>query len=469
MHFEQIYLACLAQASYLVGDGGLCAVVDPRRDVEVYLEAAARAGLRIAHVIETHLHADFVSGHVELAARTGATIHIGHAAGATFAHRAAREGDEIVMGQVVLRFLETPGHTPESVCVLVFDRAVASDRPLKVLTGDTLFVGDVGRPDLVAARGRTAAQMAGLLHDSLHGKLLALPDAVEVWPAHGAGSACGKNIGKELSSTIGDQRRLNWALQPMRKEAFVEALVAGLAPAPAYFGHDAELNRRGAPPLAELPAPAALEAEAFARAAAGATVLDVRAKAAWGAAHVPGSINIGLGGSFASWCGALLPLDRPLLLVAEDRAGVDEAVMRLARVGLHDVAGWLRGGVEAWRAAGRAVGTVAQLDPPGLAAARAADAGGELLVLDVRGPGEYADRHVPGAVNVPLPQLAARLGELDPRRPTAVICASGYRSNAACGLLARAGFRRVSNVDGGTNGWVAAGLETESSGIATKA
>ena len=459
MDFQQIYLGCLAQASYLVGDRGLCAIVDPRRDVDVYLEEASKRGLRIAHIIETHLHADFVSGHMELAGRTGATIHIGHRAGASFPHHPVREGDEIVMGKVVLRFLETPGHTPESLCVLVIDRAV-SELPVKVLTGDTLFIGDVGRPDLVSSKGFSSKQMAAMLHESLHTRLLPLPDAVEVWPAHGAGSACGRAISSERSSTIGAQRSLNWALQPMPVETFVDLLTTDLQPAPRYFTHDAEHNRRGAPALADLPRPAALTpAVVRQRAAEGAVVLDLRDKVAHGAAHVPGSINIGLGGSFAAWSGSLLPLDGPLVLVADEppaqEGQVEEAVMRLARVGLHAVAGYVDGGLAAWRAAGLPVATLQQLPVEELAPRR------DLFILDVRGPGEYAAAHARGAVSIPLPQLADRAGELDKRRPTAVICASGYRSSAACGVLRRAGFTDLVNVAGGTNAWVAAKLPTE--------
>jgi hydroxyacylglutathione hydrolase len=469
MEFQQIYLGCLAQASYLVGDGGECAIVDPRRDVDVYIEEAARRGLAIRHVIETHLHADFVSGHVELARRTGATLWIGHRAGATFPHRAARDGDEIVLGSIALRFLETPGHTPESLCVLVLDRA--SGRPLKVLTGDTLFIGDVGRPDLVAARGSTPAEMAGLMHDSLRDKLLVLPDDVEVWPAHGAGSACGKNISTATSSTIGEQRRLNLMLQPMTRERFVELATSELAPPPRYFGHDAAINRAGAPALSDLPRPPALAPdEVRRRVAAGAVLLDVRDAQAFGAGHVPGALNIGLSGSFAPWAGALLPLDRPLLLVADSPAQVDEARLRLARVGLHDVAGVLDGGMGAWARGGAPTEPLAQLPPAELAArlapqgGRGADAGapaGALQVLDVRRPGEHAAGHVPGALNVPLAELERRLGELDPRRPVAVVCQTGYRSSAAGSLLQRAGFERVANVPGGTAAWIAAGLGVE--------
>jgi len=466
MHFQQFYLGCLAQASYLVGDGDECAVVDPRRDVEEYLAAAAGLGLKIRHVIETHLHADFVSGHVELARRTGATIWIGHRAGAAFAHRAARDGDEIALGRVTLRFLETPGHTPESMCVLITDRGTPG-APQKVLTGDTLFIGDVGRPDLVAAKGSTPQEMAGLLYDSLHGKLLPLPDATEVWPAHGAGSACGKNISQERSSTIGEQRRLNYMLQPMSREQFIALATAELAPPPRYFGHDAEINRRGAPVLAEMPRPPALSpAEVRQRLQAGAVLLDVRDAQAFGAGHLPGSVNIGLSGSFAPWAGSLLPLDRPLVLVADGPERADEAIVRLARVGLHDVVGLVDGGVPGWSEAGGRVDALPQLPPAELLARLAPQGGrgaakgsarGELSVLDVRRPGEHAGGHVPGAVNVPLSELERRLGELDPRRPTAVICQTGYRSSAAASLLRRAGFPEVFNVPGGTAAWIAAG------------
>ena len=252
MYFKQFYLGCLAQASYLIGDEGEAAVVDPRRDVQEYLDEAAAAGLAIRYVIETHLHADFVSGHLELAERTGATVVIGAQAGALFPHLAVRDGDELRLGRVVLRMLETPGHTPESLCVVVTDEA-ASAQPRLVLTGDTLFIGDVGRPDLACGPDASPDAMAGMMYDSLHGKLMTLPDAVEVYPAHGAGSLCGRNISKETSSTIGEQRRANWALQPMARDAFVRALTADLPEAPAYFAFDAALNRRGAPPLASRP------------------------------------------------------------------------------------------------------------------------------------------------------------------------------------------------------------------------
>jgi len=459
MHFKQFYLGCLAHASYLIGSEGEAAVVDPQRDVEQYLAEAGALGLKIRYVLETHLHADFVSGHRELRSRTGAEIVFGARAGASFPHRAVKDGDELRVGRVVLRFLETPGHTPESVSVLVIDTAEGAD-PKMVLTGDTLFIGDVGRPDLVGARGFTPEAMAGMLYDSLHGKLLKLRDEVLVYPAHGAGSLCGRNISKETSSTIGEQRRFNYALQPMPKEDFVRLLTTDLPEVPAYFPRDVDLNREGAPALSDHPLPPALPPAAVAaRVLQGATLLDVRGGPAFGAGHVPGSVNIGLSGQFASWAGTLLPADRPLVVIADDEAGVAEAALRLARVGLENVAGFLAGGIAAWAAAAHPIATLPQITVDELRA-RLAEAE-DLAVLDVRRPGEHAAGHVPGARNLPLDRLERDLGTLDASRPTAVLCAGGYRSSAACSLLERRGLRRLFNVVGGTSAWVQAGFEVD--------
>jgi glyoxylase-like metal-dependent hydrolase (beta-lactamase superfamily II)/3-mercaptopyruvate sulfurtransferase SseA len=459
MFFKQFYLGCLAHASYLIGSEGEAAVVDPRRDVDEYLQEAAAAGLRIRYVIETHLHADFVSGHRELAQRAGAEIVFGAKARAAFPHRAVEDGDEIRLGRVVLRFLETPGHTPESVSVLVVDTE-KSPEPVLVLTGDTLFIGDVGRPDLAAGDQTTPAHMAGLLYDSLHGKLLALKDEVRVFPAHGAGSLCGRNISKETSSTIGEQRRGNYALQPMPKDQFVRMVTADLPEVPRYFPMDVALNRAGAAPLAERPLPPALAPEAVRRLAGeGAQVLDVRTSADFGAGHVPGSTNVGLGGQFASWSGTLLDPARPLVVVADDEARVREAVVRLSRVGLEDVAGYLDGGIAAWDRAGLPVAELPQIAVAELRD-RLVEAAG-LQVVDVRRPGEYAAGHVPGAASRPLDRLETEVRTLDPARPTAVICAGGYRSSAATSILRRHGFRDLVNVVGGTSAWVAAGYDVE--------
>ena len=455
MYFKQFYLGCLAHASYLIGDQGEAAVVDPRRDVQEYLDEAAAQGLAIRYVIETHLHADFVSGHLELAERTGATVVIGARAGALFPHRAVSDGDELRLGRVSLRFLETPGHTPESLCVVVTD-AATSAQPRLVLTGDTLFIGDVGRPDLACGPDASAEAMAGLLYDSLHGKLLGLPDAVEVYPAHGAGSLCGRNISKETSSTIGEQRRGNWALQPMPRAEFVRALTADLPEAPAYFSHDAALNRRGAPALGSRPrALSAADADDAIR--RGALVLDVRGSASFGAGHLPGSINVGLDGQFASWAGALLPADRPLVIVAEDEEGVAQAATRLARVGLESIEGFLDGGVRAWADSGRPLARVAQVTVDELERRLAEEPG--LRVLDVRRPGEYDGGHVPSAISLPLDRLQREWPEMG--GPTAVICAGGYRSSAAASLLAARGAADLVNVVGGTAAWAASGRPVE--------
>jgi glyoxylase-like metal-dependent hydrolase (beta-lactamase superfamily II)/rhodanese-related sulfurtransferase len=458
VYFKQFYLGCLAQASYLVGSDGEAAVVDPRRDVDEYLQEAEAQGLRIRYVVETHLHADFVSGHRELAERTGAEILISARAGASFPHRGVRDGDEVALGAARLRFLETPGHTPESVCVLVFEGA--SRDPALVLTGDTLFIGDVGRPDLVGAQGLSAREMAGLLYDSLHGKLLGLPDAVAVYPAHGAGSLCGRNMSSERSSTIGEQRRSNYALQPMTRDQFVDVVTADLPEVPRYFPLDVALNREGAPSVDSALPRALSPVETATAAAEGAVVLDVRGAAEFGAGHVPGALNIGLGGQFASWAGILIEAARPLVIVADDEARVREAVVRLARVGLENVAGYLAGGVLAWERAGRELARVPQIAVDELRARLGEDPA--LQVVDVRRPGEYSGGHVPGARPAPLDRLERELRALDPARPAAVICAGGYRSSAACSLLQRAGFAApLFNVVGGTAAWVAAGYATE--------
>ena len=453
MFFKQFYLGCLAHASYLIGSDGEAAVVDPRRDVDTYIDEAKERGFRIRHVIETHLHADFVSGHRELARRTGAKIYFGAKAGAQFDYVPVNDGDEIRMGDVVLRFLETPGHTPESVSILVVDRSV-SDVPKAVLTGDTLFIGDVGRPDLLGSK-MSAQELAGMLYDSLHDKLLALPDSVEVYPAHGAGSLCGRNISSETSSTIGQQRQFNYALKPMPKEEFVRMMTTDLPEAPAYFSRDVAINRGGASELGELPEPAALEArdvETLQR--KGATVLDTRSAAQYGTGHVPGSLHIGLSGQFASWAGALVSPGTPMLIVAEDEDQVREARLRLARVGLENVAGYLAGGILEWDRAGLPLASMEQVSVEELKA-RLPEG---IRVVDVRRPGEWQAGHIPEAVHHPLNTIAQDTGDLRKDEPVAVICAGGYRSSIATSILERKGFTRVTNVVGGMAAWTGSGL-----------
>jgi hydroxyacylglutathione hydrolase len=463
MYFEQFYLSCLAHASYMIGSEGQAVVVDPQRDVDIYLEEAAKQGLRIAHVIETHLHADFVSGHRELAARTGATIWVGAAAGAKFPHRAALEGDEIRFGRAVLRFLETPGHTEESLCVLVTDLDRGTE-PWAVLTGDTLFIGDVGRPDLSPTR--TPQELAALLYDSLHRKLLRLPDQVEVYPAHGAGSLCGRNISPERRSTIGKERSFNYALQPMSREEFVRLLTADLPARPEYFQRDAEINRAGAAALAELPPLPSLAPQQVAqRQREGAAVLDTRPAEQFGAGHLPGAVHIALSGQFASWAGTLLGLDQPLVLVAEDPERLEESRMRLARVGVENVVGYLEGGVLAWQQTSLPLEQVPQISVLDLHG-QLRDAPDTVQVVDVRQPAEWEAGHIVQARLKPLNRLRTLLDDLDPRKPIAVHCKSGYRSSIATSLLQRAGFREVMNVVGGFDAWQAQRLPIAPTGEA---
>jgi len=462
MYFEQFYLGCLAHASYMIGSEGVAAVVDPQRDVEIYLEAARQNGLRIGHVIETHLHADFVSGHRELAARTGAKIYVGAQAGAQFPHVAVSEGHEIRFGGCRLRFLETPGHTMESICVLVTDLD-RSPEPFAALTGDTLFIGDVGRPDL--SPGCTPQQLAGLLYDSLHGKLLSLPDDVRVYPAHGAGSLCGRQMSSERSSTIGEQRVANYALRAASRDEFVRMLTDALPERPAYFARDAEINRAGAAALDDLPPLAELAPDALLRLQqSGAIVLDTRPDSQFAAGHVPGSVNIPLSGQFASWAGALLGLETDLLLVAENPERATESRMRLARVGIERVSGYLAGGMEAWHGANQPIARLPHITAHDLLRLQRDTA--DLQIADVRREAEWEEGHIEGALLLPLNQIAMGMRQLEPARHVAVHCKSGYRSSIAASLLLRAGFRQVVNVTGGFDAWKSADLPVAQAAVA---
>jgi rhodanese-related sulfurtransferase/glyoxylase-like metal-dependent hydrolase (beta-lactamase superfamily II) len=451
MHFKQFYVGCLAHASYLIGDQGEAVVVDPSRDIEMYLAEAKAHGLAIRWVLETHLHADFVSGHRELAAATGATIGVGARAGAAYEHRAMQEGDEVRAGEVVLRALETPGHTPEHLSFLVFEHA-GDAQPWAVLTGDTLFVGDVGRVDILSSR-LPVAELAGLMYDSLHGKLLKLPNETRVYPAHGAGSLCGKNIGRETWSTIGQQRMMNPALREMTREAFVAEITRDVPETPVYFLHSRDMNQAGPALIAGRELPPAVTPAAFAEAAAAAaTVLDSRATPDYLRGHIPSSLHVGLDGQYASWVGTLaMPADT--LLIVTEPGREEEAVLRLARVGYENVVGTLAGGFEAWKQAGLPVASV----PSESLAGAIADARNSRGVLDVRRSGEWSDGHLDGATHIPLSELPARVKELDPGREWVVVCASGYRSAIGASVLERAGFTRVLNAAGGMDALKRAG------------
>ncbi len=455
MYFKQFYLGCLAHASYLIGSEGEAVVVDPQRDVEQYLREAETQGLTIKYVVETHLHADFVSGHHELGQRSGAEIVFGADARAAFPHKPVRHGEILRVGSLSLKVLATPGHTPEGICLLISDDNDPS-APAKLLTGDTLFIGDVGRPDLAGSKGFTAADMAGMLYDSLRTIILPLPDSTEIYPAHGAGSMCGRNISKDTSSTLDLQRRTNYALQPMGRHEFVTMMTSDLPEAPSYFSQDAEINRQGAGALATRPFPAALSPiEVTQMISEGAVPLDVRPSQDFVAGHVPGSINIGLGGQFASWAGVLLKMEQPIILIAEDDEAIAEAALRLARVGIESVAGYLQGGVGAWTASGHDLQETPQLTADELQNMLSSHA--ITALVDVRKPGEYKTAHVDGAISLELSHLERDVDTLLPDRntPVAVMCQGGYRSIAAVSLLERAGFTNVHNVVGGMGAWQA--------------
>jgi glyoxylase-like metal-dependent hydrolase (beta-lactamase superfamily II)/rhodanese-related sulfurtransferase len=452
MYFEQFYLGCLSHASYMIGSEGVAAVIDPQRDVGIYLEEARKNGLKIEHVIETHLHADFVSGHRELAEKTGAQIHLGQKAGAKFTHAPAKDGDRVEFGRCRLKFLETPGHTIESICIVVTDLDRSSE-PFAVFTGDTLFIGDVGRPDL--APNRTPQELAGMLYDSLHNKLMKLPDAVEVYPAHGAGSLCGRQMSADRSSTIGREKATNYALKAASREEFIRMLTSELPERPGYFALDAEINREGAPALSELPPLRAMAAEEVqSKQNSGVTIVDTRPAEQFTAAHIPGSIFIGLSGQYATWAGTLLGLDRELILVAEDPERLEEARIRLARVGIERVTGYLADGIAGWMQAGLPVVQTPTVSPDELHRLLTED-GKDLQIVDVRRPPEWQGGHLDRAVLKPLNKLTDSLADLDRERLTIVHCKSGYRSLIGVSLLERAGFKQVINLTGGFDAWQA--------------
>jgi glyoxylase-like metal-dependent hydrolase (beta-lactamase superfamily II)/rhodanese-related sulfurtransferase len=452
---ERFYLGCLAHASYMVASEGVAAIIDPQRDVDLYLEAATAAGCRIAHIIETHLHADFVSGHLELAERTGARIYLGAGSGAEFPHVAVGDGDEIQFGACSLQFLQTPGHTMESVCIVMTDLGQPG-RPRTVFTGDTLFIGDVGRPDLSPTH--TVEELAALLYQSLHGKLLTLPDDTEVLPAHGAGSLCGRQMSAESSSTIGKQRQTNYALLARSSGEFVHLLTDNLPVRPEYFAREVDLNRRGAAPLSELPPLSALGAtDVLQLQTEGAIIVDTRPSMQFAVAHVPGSVHIALTGQYASWAARILGLDTRLIIVGEDPEHVRESQMRLARVGVENVVGYLADGVTGWIKNGFPLEYIPQITVQDFVELREQE-GDRIAVLDVREPGEVSAGAIEGSVRIPLGQLQSRVDELDRSKLLVVHCKSGYRSSLATSLLRRAGFHDIANLIGGFDAWKTADL-----------
>lgn len=457
MFFRQYYLGCLSHASYLIGDTttGQAVVVDPQRDVAEYLADAEANGLTVVKVLETHFHADFLSGHLELASRTGATIGYGRAADGRveFAIEIYGDGEQIRLGDVVLEVRETPGHTPESISIVVYPHGDTHE-PYGVLTGDTLFIGDVGRPDLLASVGVTADTLARQLFHSLHDRLLTLPDATKVFPAHGAGSACGKNLSTETVSTIGEQRRTNYALAPMSEDDFVEAVTQGQSVAPLYFAFAANRNRELRELLADDIQIATLTIDqVLAHQREGAIVLDARDDMAFAAGHVRGAVNVGLGGRFAEYAGEVMSPGTPIVLIT-DPGHETEATVRLARIGFDRVLGALADPIAAFLAHPEHVEPLSRLSVATLAERLESVPG--LVLIDVRNPSEVAGGSIPGARDIGLPALLANIDSLDPIAPTVVYCAGGYRSAIASSLLRSRGFGDVSDLVGGYAAWAAA-------------
>jgi glyoxylase-like metal-dependent hydrolase (beta-lactamase superfamily II)/rhodanese-related sulfurtransferase len=460
MILKQYYLDCLAHASYLIADEdtGSAAVIDPQRDIEQYLADSRRLGFRIEHVFLTHFHADFLARHLELRDREGATIHLGARASAQYAFTPMADGAAARLGAVRLDVLETPGHSPESISIVVYDGDHNEDRPYAVLTGDTLFIGDVGRPDLRASLGWSADQLAGMLYESLHQKLAPLPDETLVYPAHGAGSLCGKNISTDTVSTIGTQRRFNYALQPMSRERFIEIVTAELPDAPPYFTYDAALNARERPTLEQTLArelnPLSLK-QALGLQQDGAQLLDTRDPAQFAAAHLRGSLNIGLGGSYATWCGTILDREQPIVLIAEPGREL-EAATRLGRIGFDTVAGYLHGGMERLARSPELIERTPRITAGSLV--EQLNSGKPPLLVDVRTPSEWTHRRIDGAINLPLNHLRDSLDAVPAACELVVYCAGGYRSAIATSLIPRAGCPTVTHLVGGVAAWDAAGL-----------
>jgi hydroxyacylglutathione hydrolase len=460
MILKQYYLGCLAHASYLIADreSGSAAVIDPQRDVDHYIADAEDLGCRVEHVFLTHFHADFVAGHLELRDRTGATIRLGARASAEYPFTPMGDGAEMQLGSVRLEVLETPGHSPESISIVVYDPAHSADRPYAVLTGDTLFIGDVGRPDLRASLGWSAEELASMLYDSLHEKLVPLPDDTLVYPAHGAGSLCGKNLSTDTVSTIGIQRNYNYALAPMSRERFIEIVTTDQPDTPAYFTYDAVLNTRERPTLDEALArelrPLSLE-QVVELMRGGAQLLDTRESADFEGAHVRGALNVGLGGSFATWCGTILDRERAVVVIAEPGREL-EAATRLGRIGFDTIEGHLAGGMQQLEDAPALVERTERITAGSLAEQLARSE--PPLLVDVRSAGEWEQGHIDAAVSLPLSQLCERIDEIPSDRPLVVHCAGGYRSAIAVSLLRREGLERVADLVGGLGAWESANL-----------
>jgi hydroxyacylglutathione hydrolase len=450
MHIEQMYTNCLAEAAYYIESDGEAAIIDPLRETEPYIALAQKRGASIKYVFETHFHADFVSGHIDLARKVNAPIIFGPMAETKYEAINAKDGQEFRLGKVTIRVLHTPGHTPESSCYLLLDE---KGKEHAIFTGDTLFVGDVGRPDLLDGV-MSREELAGMLYDSLNTKIKTLPDETIIYPAHGPGSACGKNIGKETFSTIGEQKKFNYALKAQSREEFVKQVTDGILPPPQYFFEDARINKNGYDPIdtviRENSRPLSLK-QFKKEIEKGATILDTRKADDFERGYIPGAINIGLNGQFAVWVGTLIDIQKPLVLVAEP-GKEDEAVLRLARVGFENVKGYLGGGIAAWD---HDLDTVHSVQADEMKA----ELKGGTVVLDVRKPGEWSISHVRDARFVPLGDMPGNLASLDKQASYVVHCGGGYRSMTAISIMKREGFRHLTNVYGGFGAMINAGLD----------
>jgi len=457
MLLKHMFTGKIAHSSYILAGKGSCAVIDPQRDVDTYLTEARSMGVDITHIIQTHLHADFVSGHIDLARKTGAGIYAARSARCTFDHVALSEGDAIELEDMILKVLETPGHTPEHLSYVVIDKS-RSDSPLGVFAGDTLFVGDVGRPDLFPDM---AEELAGKLYHSLHEKLLKLPDYVEVYPAHGAGSLCGRAMGAKYRTTIGYERNFNAALQIRDKAAFIESLTGDMPPAPDHFRRCSDINRNGPKLISELPVIEELGAGQFAERIKdpGTAVLDTRGYHAFGSQHIPGAWHIDLNGNFPTFAGWVLPTDKKILLVADDYRRALEAAAWARRAGVDNITGYLNGGMIAWAVAGLKSGHIELISAEELHGMITGE--GNFVLLDVRAPLEYRDNHIKGAVNIQVADLRTRHADLDKGKRTILICSSGNRSSLGASILKQHGFEDVYNVAGGMSGYSAAGYTRE--------
>jgi len=453
MLLKQFFIEKIAHSSYLIGGTATCAIVDPSRDVDRYIKAAEAEGLKITHILETHLHADFVSGHMDLAEQTGAEIYAPAAGHCTFKHVAVSHGDTFRIEDMEFRVLETPGHTPDCLVYVVTDTS-RGDTPVAAFTGDTLFVGDVGRPDLFPGKAR---ELAGQLFENLHTKVMTLPPECLVFPAHGAGSLCGKAMGAMRFSTIGYETTYNPALRIEDTGEFIRSLTVGMPPAPDHFARCSDINRKGPALVRTLPSPRGMKPAEFRERMkdADTIVLSIRNYATFGGQHIPGSFHIDMGGNFATFTGWVLPPDRDILLVTDSPDQAREASVQLRRVGLDRTIGYLEGGTHAWVMAGYPTDHVYQLSPSEVhEKIREPD----VVLLDVRSKEEYEEQHIPGAVNIMAMDLRTRAGELDPTKPTIAVCRTGHRSSLACSLLKQQGFAEVYNAAGGITGYIAAGF-----------